>query len=153
MTMRERFYSLVRDALDRDPRVAVVTAEIGTAAIGPHPRHFNVGIREQLLIGLAAGLALEGRRPVAHSYTPFVVERPFEQLKLDLGHQDLGAILVSIGASYDAARAGRTHQAPEDVAVLAALPGWTIHVPGHADEVEQVFRIALDNDERVYIRL
>jgi transketolase len=151
--MRDRFYAAVRDALEHDPRVAVVTAEIGTDSIGPHPRHFNVGIREQLMIGVAAGLALEGYRPVAHSYAPFLVERPYEQVKLDLAHQDLGAILVSTGASYDGARSGRTHQAPEDVAVLAALPGWTIHVPGHPDEVETLFRSALASDERVYIRL
>jgi transketolase len=151
--MRERFYDLLREALEDDPRVAAVTAEIGTASLGPHPRHFNVGIREQLMIGVAAGLALEGYRPVAHSYTPFLVERPYEMLKVDLGHQDLGAILVSTGASYDAARAGRTHQAPEDVAAVAALPGWTIHVPGHPDEVEALFRSALRSDDRVYIRL
>ena len=153
MSMRERFYELLREALDDDPRVAAVTAEIGTASVGPHPRHFNVGIREQLMIGVAAGLALEGYRPVAHSYTPFLVERPYEMLKLDLGHQDLGAILVSAGASYDAARAGRTHQAPEDVAAVAALPGWTIHVPGHPDEVETLFRASLAGDDRVYLRL
>jgi transketolase len=60
---------------------------------------------------------------------------------------------VSIGASYDAARSGRTHQAPEDVAALSALPGWTIHVPGHPDEVERAFTRALIEDGRVYIRL
>jgi transketolase len=153
MSMRERFYALAGDALDEDVRVAVVSAEIGVGEIGPHPRHFNVGIREQLMIGVAAGLALEGMRPVAHSYTPFVVERPYEQVKLDLGHQDLGAVLVSTGASYDASTAGRTHQAPEDVAVMAALPGWTIHVPGHPDELERLFRRALRTDDRVYIRM
>lgn len=153
VSMRERFYDVAREVLDEDPRVAVVTAEIGTGSIGPHPRHFNVGIREQLMIGVAAGLALEGYRPVAHSYTPFLVERPYEQLKLELGHQDLGAVLVSTGASYDAARAGRTHQAPEDVAALAALQGWTIHVPGHPDEAERLLRTALRSDDRVYLRL
>jgi len=153
MSMRERFYALAGDALDEDVRVAVVSAEIGVGEIGPHPRHFNVGIREQLMIGVAAGLALEGMRPVAHSYTPFVVERPYEQVKLDLGHQDLGAVLVSTGASYDASTAGRTHQAPEDVAVMAALPGWTIHVPGHPDELGRLFRRALRSDDRVYVRM
>ncbi len=151
--MREQFYELAREALDEDERIAVVTAQIGTDSIGKHPRHFDVGIREQLMIGVAAGLALEGYRPVAHSYTPFLIERPWEFLKLDLGHNDLGAVLVSTGASYDAARSGRTHQAPEDVALVAALPGWTIHVPGHAAELESLFRHALSGDGRVYIRM
>jgi transketolase len=151
--MRERFYELTREALDEDERVAVVTAQIGNEAIGEHPRHFDVGIREQLVVGVAAGLALEGYRPIAHSYTPFLVERPYEMLKLDLGHNDLGAVLVSIGASYDAAHEGRTHQAPEDVALVAALPGWTIHVPGHVDEADRLFRQALGGDGRTYLRL
>ncbi|HEX4324372.1 MAG TPA: hypothetical protein VHZ77_07040 [Gaiellaceae bacterium] len=151
--MRERFYDLTRAALEEDERVAVVTAQIGTEAIGEHPRHFDVGIREQLMIGVAAGLALEGYRPIAHSYTPFLVERPYEMLKLDLGHNDLGAVLVSIGASYDATAEGRTHQAPEDVALVAALPGWTVHVPGHVDEADRLFRQALGGDGRTYLRL
>jgi transketolase len=151
--MRERFYELGREALDEDERIAVVTAQIGEDGFGSHPRHFDVGIREQLMIGVAAGLALEGYRPIAHSYTPFLVERPWEFLKLDLGHNDLGAVLVSTGASYDAARSGRTHQAPEDVALVAALPGWTIHVPGHPDELERLFRRSLAGDDRVYIRM
>jgi transketolase len=151
--MRERFYAAAAEALERDERVALVLADIGVSQIPPHPRVFNVGIREQLMIGVAAGLALEGYRPVVHSYTPFLVERPYEQVKLDLGHQDVGAVLVSYGASYDASREGRTHQAPEDVAVLSALPGWTIHVPGHPDEADQLFRQSLETDDRVYIRL
>jgi transketolase len=158
--MRERFTEVVSDALDDDSRLAVVLADIGvarfeeTGAAARHPdRVLNVGIREQLLISVAAGLALEGMRPVVHSYTPFLVERPFEQVKLDLGHQDVGAVLVSIGASYDAAAEGRTHQSPADVSLLASLPGWTIHVPGHADEVELLLRHAIETDDRVYIRL
>jgi transketolase len=130
-----------------------VLAEIGAGSLPRHPRLFNVGIREQLMIGVAAGLALEGFRPVAHSYAPFLVERPYEQLKIDLAHQGVGAVLVSVGASYDGARAGRTHQAPADVGLVSALPGWTIDVPGHADEVEPAFADALAVDDPVYLRL
>ena len=158
--MRERFLDVVADALDRDPRVAVVLAEIDVARLlsregaRRHPeRVVNVGIREQLLISVAGGLALEGFRPVVESYAPFVVERPFEQIKLDLCHQDVGAVLVSVGGSYDAATEGRTHQAPEDVALIATLPEWTVHVPGHADEVESLLWRALEADNRVYMRL
>jgi transketolase len=152
-TMRQRFYRVAAELLDEDPRVAVVLAEIGAGELQPHTRLFNVGIREQLMVGVAAGLALEGFRPLVHSYAPFLVERPFEQVKLDLGHQGVGAVLVSTGASYDGARSGRTHQSPADVSLLRALPGWTIHVPGHPDEVERFVRRAAARDDNVYVRL
>ena len=159
-TMRERFTRVTSQAIDDDPRLALVLADIGDetfARAGLRDRHpervINVGIREQLMIGVAAGLAQEGMRPVVHSYAPFLVERPFEQIKLDLGHQDVGAVLVSIGASYDAAAEGRTHQAPGDVALLATLPGFAIHVPGHRDEFEQLLRREFARDGRAYLRL
>lgn len=152
MTMRERFYALAGAALEDDERVAIVLAAIGAGAIPEHPRLYDVGIREQLMIGVAAGLALEGYRPVAHSYATFLIERPWEQIKLDLSHNDLGAVLVSNGASYDDSRSGRTHHAPEDVALLATLPGWRIEVPGHPDELERSFARALRGNDRVYIR-
>jgi transketolase len=156
--MRQRFYRVTSEALDGDERLAVVLADIGVDGFaGAHARHpervLNVGIREQLMISVAGGLAQEGMRPIAHSHTPFLVERPFEQIKLDLGHQDVGALLVSIGASYDASEEGRTHQAPGDVALLATLPGFAIHVPGHPDEVEALLRRELVRDGRAYLRL
>lgn len=153
-TMRQRFASVASDLLATDSRTAVALADIGTRDFDlGSARVINVGIREQALIGVAAGLALSGLRPIAHSYTPFLVERPFEQLKIDLSHQGLGAVLVSIGASFDAASEGRTHQSPQDVALLATLPDWTIHVPGHPNEVETMLRAAIKSDDRVYIRL
>jgi transketolase len=151
--MRDAFTATTVDLIERDHRVTLVLADIGAADFAPAPRIHNLGIREQALIGVTAGLALSGLRPIAHSYAPFLVERPFEQIKLDFGHQDLGAILVSIGASYDASTEGRTHQSPGDVALLATLPGWTIFVPGHPDEAEMMLRKAAKNDDRVYVRL
>jgi transketolase len=157
-TMRDRFARVTSELLDEDPRLAVVLAEIGLAGFGRarrrHPdRIINVGIREQLMISVASGLALSGMRPIAHSYTPFLIERPFEQIKIDLAHQGVGAVLVSVGASYDASDSGRTHQAPEDVALMSSLPDWRIHVPGHPDEVELLLRDAVTEERNVYIRL
>ncbi|WP_319054159.1 transketolase family protein [Streptomyces europaeiscabiei] len=161
-TMRDRFAPVVSRLLDEDPRVAVVLAEIGrdgfTEASRRHPdRVVNVGIREQLLVGAGAGLALAGMRPVLHTFASFLVERPFEQVKLDLGHQDVGAVLVSAAASYDWPAGGSTHMAPGDVALLDTLDGWTVHVPGHPDEAETLLRHAVGagegKDDKVYVRL
>ncbi|WP_433263627.1 transketolase family protein [Actinosynnema sp. CS-041913] len=153
MTMRQVFADTVQDVMAHDPRVAVVLAEISRDAFEPSPRVINVGIREQAMVGVGSGLALSGMRPVVHTYAPFLVERPFEQIKLDFGHQDVGGVLVSIGGSYDDPVWGRTHQAPGDVALFDTLPGWRVVVPGHSGEVESVVRSALASADRIYIRL
>lgn len=158
MSMRERFASVTSDLLSRDPRLAVVLADISvdlfSDASAAHPtRVINVGIREQLMIGVAGGLALTGLRPIAHSYAPFVIDRAYEQIKLDLDHQRVGAILVSVGASYDAPELGRTHFSPGDIQLLDTLGDWTIHVPGHPDEAEDLLRTAAAGDGLCYLRL
>jgi transketolase len=146
--------------LDSDPLTAVVLAEISADMfakdLARHPdRVLNVGIREQLMISVAGGLALTGMRPIVHTYAPFLVERAYEQVKLDLAHQDAHAVLVSIGASYDAATAGRTHQAPEDVALMDTVPGLSVMVPGHPDEVPGLLRSAVGSlgSRSSYLRL
>ncbi|MDI5970810.1 transketolase [Streptomyces sp. SL13] len=156
--MRERFVEVTTELLATHDRLALLTADLSAklfaGARQEYPdRVLNLGIREQLLIGVAGGMALAGMRPIAHSFAPFLIERPFEQIKLDLNHQDVGAILVSAGASYDIAGGGRSHQSPGDVALLSTLPGWTVHVPGHADEAEAQLREAAAGDGLVYIRL
>ncbi|MGW8566983.1 transketolase family protein [Isoptericola sp. NPDC055881] len=158
LDLRTRFYDELDPLLDAHPDVDVVLAVIGAGylprTIARHPgRVIDVGIREQALVSVAGGLALAGRRPIVHTFASFLVERAYEQVKLDLGHQDVGAVLVSAGASYDVSAGGRTHQAPADVALISALPGWTVHVPGHADEVGEILRREAAGTGRVYVRL
>jgi len=159
--MREAFRDAAVELLEEDPLTAVVLADISAdlfaKAMARHPaRVLNVGIREQLMVSVGGGLALAGMRPIVHTYAPFLVERAFEQVKLDIGHQRAAAVLVSVGASYDAARSGRTHQAPEDVTLVSTVPGFSVHVPGHPDEVPAVLRSAvgaLGSGRSAYIRL
>ena len=160
LDMRSVFAETASALLEEDPLTAVVLAEISAdmfaKAMARHPdRVLNVGIREQLMVSVGGGLALAGMRPIVHTYAPFLVERTYEQVKLDLAHQDGHAVLVSIGASYDAARAGRTHQAPEDVALMDTVPGFSVVVPGPPSEVGPLLRAAVGTLEAgsTYLRL
>jgi transketolase len=157
-TPRETFARAAAELVEEDLSVALVYAEISGQYFGAverrHPdRVVNVGIREQLLVNVGAGLALAGMRPIVHTFGSFLVERAFEQIKLGFNHQDVGGVLVGSGGSFDNASAGRTHQVPGDVALMDTLPDWTIHVPGHADEVADSLRLAVAGDGRDYLRV
>lgn len=155
---RTQFARTVTDVLGEDLSTALVYAEISARffgdAVRTHPdRVVNVGIREQLLVNVGAGMALTGLRPVVHTFGTFLVERAFEQVKLGFGHQGVGGVLVGGGGSFDAAGAGRTHQAPGDVALMDTLPGVAIHAPGTAAETDEVVRRAVADDGLHYVRI
>jgi len=156
--MRTVFGRTVTELLDEDPRAALVLADISVTeylgeAVRRHPeRAVNLGIMEQAMVGVAAGLAMEGFRPIAHSLAPFMAERPYEQLKLDFGYQGLGGTFVSVGGSYDYAAEGATHHAPADVTLMLAIPGMEVLVPGHGEEVAALLRATYPNDRPTYLR-
>lgn len=151
--LRTQFVRTTESLLGEHSRLAVVLAEITAAQFGRHDRVLNVGIREQLMVSAAAGLALTGMRPIVHSFGAFVVERAWEQIKLDFSHLDVGGIFVGAYGSYDWPAGGRTHQAPGDVALIDTLRDWTVHVPGHPAELDAQLRAAAAGDDRVYIRI
>jgi len=155
--MRERMATVVSDLIETDARVVLVLADISAAYFRDTVQRFpdrviNVGIMEQTMVSVAAGFALEGLYPIVHSITPFVVERPFEQIKLNFCYQGLGGTFISIGASYDYGTDGMTHQGPGDVPILKTLPGMQVCVPGTADEFEALLRQTYDNGAPTYIR-
>ena len=155
---RAQFARTTSDVLDEDLSTALVYAEISARFFGDaqraHPdRVVNVGIREQLLVNVGAGLALTGMRPIVHTFGTFLVERAFEQVKLGFAHQGVGGVLVGVGGSFDASRSGRTHQAPGDVALMDSLPDVTIHAPGTAAETDEVIRRAVAEDGLHYVRV
>jgi transketolase len=155
---REQFARTSIDIIDTDPAAALVYAEISGQYLGDvsrrHPdRVINVGIREQLLVSAGAGLALSGLKPIVHTFGSFLVERPFEQIKLDFVHQGVDGVLVGSGGSFDIAAGGRTHQSPGDVALLSTLPEIAIHVPGSATEVDAAIRASVAAGGVHYVRV
>jgi len=155
---RVQFARTATDLVENDLSVALVYAEISGQFFGDverrHPdRVVNVGIREQLLVNVGAGMALTGMRPIVHTFGSFLVERAFEQVKLGFGHQDVGGVLVGSGGSFDIASGGRTHQVPGDVALVDTLPGVSIHAPGTAQEVDAVLRATVAGSGLHYVRV
>jgi transketolase len=155
---RTQFARTATDLLEEDLSTMLVYAEISARFFEEATRHHpqrvvNVGIREQLLVNVGAGLALTGLRPMVHTFATFLVERAFEQIKLGFVHQDVGGVLVGGGGSFDAASAGRTHQAPGDVALMDTLPGVAIHAPGTATETDRLLRRAVAADGLHYVRI
>ncbi len=155
---RAQFGRTVTDVLAEDLSTALVYAEIsarffGAAERAHSDRVVNVGIREQLLVNVGAGMALTGMRPVVHTFGTFLVERAFEQVKLGFGHQGVGGVLVGVGGSFDASRAGRTHQAPGDVALIDTLPDVVVHAPGTSAETDEVLRRAVAGGGLHYVRV
>src|SRR5215210_7883959 len=156
--MRDRAAATVVDLFEADHRVAVVLADISLDlfrdALASDPnRAVNVGIMEQTMVGVAAGFAMEGFHPIAHSLSPFIAERPYEQLKLDFGYQGLGGTFVGVGGSYDYAAEGATHHAPADASLMFAIPRMQVLVPGHGEEVASLLRATYANGLPTYLRV
>lgn len=155
---RETFAATALHLVASRADVALVFAEISGQYFEQeqhrHPdRILNVGIREQLLVSVGAGLALTGMRPIVHTFSTFLVERAFEQIKLDFAHQGVGGVLVGSAGSFDVSSGGRSHQAPGDIALIDTLPEVTIHAPSTVPEVQTVLRRAVADTGLHYVRM
>ncbi|MBU6321343.1 MAG: hypothetical protein KGI78_03735 [Patescibacteria group bacterium] len=155
--MREQFAKTLAD-LGADERLAVLIGDISHFLLRDFEQEFperfyNMGIAEQSMLGVAAGLAMRGFYPVVHSIAPFVVERCFEQIKDDLCYQGLGVNIVSVGSAFDYAALGCTHHCYDDLAILRALPGMQIVYPSAPHEFDSLFRATYANGSPTYFRL
>lgn len=156
--MRSQLVKTVSEIIDQDTSSVLLLGDIGVYAfketINQYPsRAYNIGILEQSTISLASGLSMCGLVPIVHTIAPFIVERAFEQIKVDLCYQELGANLISVGGSYDYAGLGPTHHCPGDIGLLNQIPEIEIIIPGHPDEFDTLFRSNYKNHKTTYFRL
>lgn len=157
--MRDQFARTVFEIAQSTPDIYVIVADISPAAsMAPFrtkfPKQFvNVGVAEQIMIGLCAGLARRGCRPFAYTIATFSIYRPFEQVRDDVCYQNLPVTMVGIGGGIAYSTLGGTHHAQEDVAVMSALPNMTVLAPCDPAETAAATRAAIECHGPVYLRL
>jgi transketolase len=116
-------------------------------------RFYNVGICENTLVSMAAGLSAQGFYPFVHTIAPFITERCLEQIKVDMCYNEFGGNIVSCGASFDYAWDGATHHCYTDLAILRLLPGMEVIQPGSRKELDTLIRSQYNNGKPTYFRL
>ncbi|HET6897734.1 MAG TPA: transketolase, partial [Vicinamibacteria bacterium] len=140
---------------ERDDLI-VLTAEnrapIPTLAQRLGPRFIDVGIAEQTMVGVAAGLALRGRTPVVHALAAFLTMRAFEFIRTDVGIAHLPVKLVGYLPGFASSANGPTHQAIEDVALMRAIPGMNVFCPADAEELVDALPSIVADREPWYVR-
>jgi transketolase len=156
--VRNAFAAEVTALAAEDPRVVLLSGDIGNRlfdgfkAAAPS-RFYNVGVAEANMIGMAAGLAMTGLKPVTYTITSFTTARCLEQIRIDLCYHNLPVIVVGVGSGLGYASLGVTHHSCEDIAFLSALPNMTVLAPADAFEVRAALRAALAHNGPVYMRI
>jgi len=118
-------------------------------------RFINTGVAEQNLMGISAGLATCGKRPYAHTYTPFAVLRACEQVRDDLAYTEQRVVIAGMCSGINMGTGGSTHQATEDIGILRAMPHMVIMTPADARESAKIAQASydIDHDGPVFIRM
>jgi len=156
--MRKQFRDTIMDLSTYDDKIVMVLGDVSVYLFNDfkekYPdRFYNMGICENTLISVAAGLSSQGFFPFVHTIAPFVTERSFEQIKLDMCYNQFGANIVSCGASFDYAWDGATHHSYTDLAILRMLPHIEVIHPGSRKEVDILIRSQYNNGKTTYFRL
>lgn len=156
--MRSVFSRNIVAAAQQDPRVLLLTGDHGYALFDDFrrttPEQFiNAGVAEQNMVGVAAGLAKAGFRPIVYGLSAFVPIRVLEQIKLDVCYEQLPVVFIGDGAGVVYSSLGSSHQSTEDIAALRAVPHIDILSPADGHEMQYVMTHALQFAGPVYIRM
>lgn len=150
------YENVLAELAAKDDALVVLTAENRSAIRNLPPkigaRFIDFGIAEQTMIGAAAGLALRGRKPVAHALATFLIMRPFEFIRTDVGIPGLNVKLVGAVPGFLSEANGPTHQAIEDIALMRGVPGMQVFCPSDEAELVAGMKVLLDSPKPCYVR-
>lgn len=156
--MRNAFAKEITRLAREDDRIILLSGDIGNRLfdefkVGCPDRFFNCGVAEANMIGVAAGLALSGFRPVCYTIAPFLTYRCLEQIRVDLCYHKLPVILVGTGSGLAYASLGPTHHSCEEVGMMRLLPEMVVLAPADSEEVRATLVAALRRPCPTYIRI
>jgi len=153
--MRRRFGKIISQLAEKDEKIYVIVGDIGYRVFDEFrdkfPNRFiNMGICEQSIISVASGMALEGLQPWVYTITPFLIERPFEQIKLDIDHQNVNVNLVGYS---DYPNLGPTHTELNAEKTMELFNNIESFFPSDSDETEKMTYQAYERDGPSFISL
>lgn len=156
--MRNSFIQWLCAKAEIDQRIVLLTADLGYSVVEPfsttYPDRFiNVGVAEQNMVGIAAGLAAEGYRPFTYSIGIFPTFRCAEQLRNDVDYHNLPVCTCTVGSGVAYGSLGYSHHAVQDLALMRSLPNTLIATPSDSFEVEAILNWHLDQETPTYLRL
>lgn len=156
--MRTAFIETLCGLAEQDERVWLLTGDLGYSVLERFSdrfpnRYVNVGVAEQNMTGVAAGLALEGKVVFTYSIANFPIMRCLEQIRNDVCYHNLNVKIVAVGGGFSYGSAGYTHHAVEDLAVVRAMPNMAVFAPGDPVEARLATQMLLNWQGPCYLRL
>ncbi len=153
--MRRTFGRIITELADKDEKVIVLVGDIGYRVFDEfrdkHPNRFiNIGICEQSIISIASGMAIEGLKPWVYTITPFLIERPFEQIKLDIDQQKVNVKLVGYA---DYPELGPTHSELDGKVLMSLFKNIDSYFPQNGNETEKFTNLAYNSSAPAFISL
>jgi len=156
--MRNSFAKSITDLSKKNKKIVLLAGDIGNKLFDNFKkidknRFFNCGVAEANMTGVAAGLAIQGFRPITYTITPFNTLRCLEQIKIDICYPKLPVIIVGTGAGLSYSALGATHHSLDDIAIMRALPNMNVVCPSDPIEVAHAIEHALKIKGPTYIRI
>jgi len=156
--MRNAFINTLIELAERDKNIYLLTGDLGFSVLEKFSQKFperflNCGVAEQNMMGVAAGLALSGKKPYVYSIIPFITMRCFEQIRNDVCYQNLDVKIIGVGSGLAYGFLGATHHAIEDIAILRVLPNMTILSPADPIETRELVLKSYQVKNPTYLRL
>ncbi|MDA8739352.1 hypothetical protein N9V47_07630 [Luminiphilus sp.] len=156
--MRDAFIDALTDLAEMDKNIVLLTGDLGFGVFEEFEarfpgQYFNVGIAEQNMMGLAAGLSLEGKKVVVYSIGNFVSLRCLEQIRNDACYHDASITIVASGGGFSYGSLGMSHHTTEDIAILRALPNMVVVAPCTRKEAEEATKQLVTSKGVGYLRL